>query len=302
MRRTPTSGLLAGLLLLSGCSAAPQPAPVPAAVSTPAPSPTRPVYTLAALGDSYTQGFASCGRPGDCPTSSWATGAEPRVDSLLQRLARARGARPDGHNLSVSGARVGALARQALRASATQADLVVVLVGVNDVCTGDADAMTRPEVFARELERAFGQLDRGLPDTPVLVLSVPDLGRMADLGRDVPAARAVWDRHLICQPVFGPAGDRTRTDGRRRAFDAVLERVCTRRARCTWDGGAVGAHRFGPEFLSADWFHPSAEGQRTLADLAEAALQRSPGRAAGPGGAAGASVGPAGVEPALGRP
>lgn len=292
MRRTRTSAALLGLLLLTGCAAA-----EPVDVATPSPRPTgsaspapQPVLTITALGDSYTQGFSSCGRPGDCPTTSWATGTDPRVRSLLQRLAGARGARPVGHNLSVSGARVGALTRQAVRAAATQADLVVVLVGVNDVCTSGVGTMTPVDRFRRELERAMTALDAGSSRAALLLLSIPDLGRMHDLGRDEPEARAVWARHGICPTVFGRDADRAATDARRTAFDDVLRQACLARPRCTWDDGALGALRFDASFLSPDWFHPSLAGQTAMAQVAEDALARGPG------------VGPAGVEPALGRP
>ncbi|MCW2607025.1 MAG: putative lipoprotein [Frankiales bacterium] len=270
MRPTRTSaGLLLAALLLAGCRGAEV-----RAEAGPAPTAAQDaVLTLAALGDSYTQGFSSCGRPGDCPTTSWATGTDRRVLSLVQRLARSRGVRPVGHNLSVSGARVGALQRQAVRAAATRADLVVVLVGINDVCTRAVDGMTPVPRFAAELERALTTLDSTSPQADLLVLSVPDLGRMADLGRDQPQARAVWARHDICPTVFGADADRAATDERRRAFDDVLAAACAARPRCTWDGGALARLRFGADFLSPDWFHPSLAGQTEIARIAEEALQ-----------------------------
>lgn len=276
MRPTRTSaGLLAVAALLTGCTAATPaagPPPSPSAGSaSPAP---RPVLTVAALGDSYTRGFGACGTPGDCPQASWATGGDARVDSLLRRLARARGAAPRAYDASVSGARAGALSRQAARVALVPADLVVVLIGVNDVCTRDVAAMTPVELFEEQVDRAFALLDRGSPQAAVLVLSVPDLGRMADLGRPVPQARRVWSRLGICPTVFGAAADRAATDARRRSYDTVLARLCARRTRCTWDGGLVGRDRFGRDFLAADWFHPSVAGQRRLADLAERALQQ----------------------------
>ncbi len=307
MRRTRTRALLLGGLLaalLTACSGAATPAavpvpPAPVLVATaPSAAPVRPVVTLAALGDSYTRGFSSCGRLGDCPTYSWATGTSTAVPSLLDRLVRPSRAVPVGHNLSVSGARVGALSRQALAAGLTGADLVTVLIGVNDVCRADLGAMTPVPQFRQELARAFSLLDRSAPSAALLVLSVPDLGRMADLGRDVPAARATWRRHDVCRPVFDRgrpprpgSADRRASDARRVAFDGVLQEACAARPRCTWDGGALAALRFGPEFLSPDWFHPSAAGQRQIAALAAGVLER-----------AGVAVGPAGVEPALGRP
>ncbi len=96
------AALLVGLLvgLLAGCAAggaaggATDPAPLarPSAAASTA-GPADDVLTVVALGDSYTQGFSSCGRPGDCPTWSWATGSAPQVDSLVRRLGRSRGVR-----------------------------------------------------------------------------------------------------------------------------------------------------------------------------------------------------------------
>jgi hypothetical protein len=52
------------------------------------------------------------------------------------------------------------------------------------------------------------------------------------------------------------------------AFNAILAEACARYQSCRSDGGAIYAHAVSPSDVSVlDYFHPSVEGQATLADI-----------------------------------
>lgn len=225
--------------------------------------------------DSITRAFAACDRGGDCVETSWATGTADDLDSHAQRLDVGD---PDGiHNLAVSGARVAGLADQVEAAVRVRPDYVTVLIGANDACTGDEAAMTPVGEFATTFAAALDTLVRGVPNTRVLVVSVPDLARLWEVGKDTPEVRGLWQSHGICQAMLANPTDtgadaqarRDRVRGRVQAYNAAMAAACARHAaQCRYDGNAVFDYRFGIEDVSAlDYWHPSRRGQATLARI-----------------------------------
>ena len=232
--------------------------------------------SMAALGDSITRAAAACDGPGDCPEASWSTGSLPGLDSHAQRLAVLRGDTVETHNLARSGAAVRDLGEQARRAVGTGADYVTVLIGGNDACAATESAMTPVDEFAADFGDALGALVTGLPDARVLVVSIPDVGRLWEVGRGEPSAVRVWEAGGVCPTLLagavevGGAAEERRARVRERvaAYNAAMEQACARHTNCRWDGGAVFAHPFGLDAVSGvDAWHPSAEGQEQLAEL-----------------------------------
>jgi lysophospholipase L1-like esterase len=231
---------------------------------------------MAALGDSITRAFAACGRGGDCVATSWATGTVQELDSHWQRLNV--DTRAGNHNLAVSGARVAGLASQARAAVQARPDYVTVLIGANDACAGNEEAMTSVEQFGAAFDQAIDVLVRGLPDARVLVLSVPDVARLWEVGKGRPDVRRVWDSYGICRSMLADPTDtsaaaqarRDRVRGRIQAYNAVMAATCARHApRCRHDGNAVFDYRFDLEHVSTvDYWHPSKRGQAALAQIA----------------------------------
>ncbi len=227
---------------------------------------------MAALGDSMTRAYAVCGGFGDCPEASWATGDRGGLDSHAQRLGLEGDA---ARNLAVSGATVSDLPEQARRAVEARVDYVTVLIGANDACAPDEAAMTPVAGFGRDFDAAMDILARGLPEATVLVVSVPDLLRLWAVGKDDPQVLARWDAG-VCQSMLADAGSeaedaRDRRDRVRRRvsdYNAAMDRSCRRHPRCRTDGGAVFAYDFSLGMVSElDYWHPSEEGQRTLAEV-----------------------------------
>ena len=237
--------------------------------------PPRP-QVMAALGDSITRAYAACGRAGDCVELSWATGTAEDLDSHAQRLDADERVR--SHNLAVSGAQVAGLASQVQAAVRARPDYVTVLIGANDACAPHEAAMTSVEEYTENFDRALDALVRGLPDARVLVLSIPDLARLWQVGKNQPNVRRVWATHGICQSMLADPTDhgagaqarRDRVRERTQAYNAAMAAACDRHEpQCRHDQSFVSDHRFSLDDVSpADYWHPSRQGQTTLADVA----------------------------------
>lgn len=231
---------------------------------------------MAALGDSITRAVAACDRGAECVETSWATGTAPGLGSHWQRLdVDDRGG---NHNLAVSGARVTGLPRQVQGAVRLRPNYVTVLIGGNDVCASDEAAMTSVEEFAGAFDAALDALVQGLPDARILVVSVPDLSRLWEVGKDRPDVRRVWESYGVCRSMLADPTDtsaaaqarRDRVRARVADYNAAMAAACDRHAaRCRHDGNAVFDHRFELDDVSTtDYWHPSAKGQATLARVA----------------------------------
>ena len=167
---------------------------------------------LTALGDSVTTGFGSCLVLVSCERNSWSTGDSLRVESLFRRL---RGDVPAlrANNRAVPGARAAGLADQARSAVRDKADLVTVLIGANDVCRGDVDAMTPTATFREQVDTALAVLRKGRPKARVLVVSIPDLYRLWAIGHTEKRAVRAWSRG-VCPALLADADvHRARRDG-----------------------------------------------------------------------------------------
>ncbi|UOE44330.1 GDSL-type esterase/lipase family protein [Agromyces larvae] len=281
-------GCLAAALLATTALAGCTPAEPPVATPTPTPtaaSPLEGIATLIAVGDSITLGVNACGELARCPAASWATGADPAVESLATRIGRATGVAPEASVVAGEGARMGDLVDDVPRIVADDPDLVAVLLGSNDVCAPSTDQMTSIDAFASAAEQVVGGLADALPDATVLVLSVPDLEQLWNLGRASDQAVGAWSRSPACRSLLGeprsdaPADVARRADVAARvdAFDAALADVCSTRENCVFDDGAVHATAFGVDDVShVDFFHPSVSGQRAIAEAAWDALTREP--------------------------
>lgn len=232
--------------------------------------------SLAAIGDSITRAFDACEVLADCPEMSWATGSDAAVSSLAHRLLGG-GADSGAWNLAESGARASDLPDQARRAAAREPDLVTVLIGANDACRSTVRAMTPVADFRADVAEAMEIVRAELPETQFYIASVPDLMRLWSEGSSYATARTIWNVADICPSMLGEPMARTAEADERREevrtrvqeYNAALRELCTADALCRHDAGAVFDYPFTPAELSDwDWFHPSREGQSTLAALA----------------------------------
>jgi lysophospholipase L1-like esterase len=232
--------------------------------------------SIAAIGDSITRGFDTCGLLTDCPEASWATGTDAEVESLAAQLL---GDNTSGRswNLAETGASVADLSAQARRAASHDPQLVTVLIGANDACASDVESMTSAADFEEDFAEAMDVLRTESPQTQIYVSSVPDLMRLWQEGSESMMARTVWGMANLCPSMLADAGNRSAgADARREAvrervqeYNQALAEVCASDELCRYDGGAVFDFEFTSNHLSEwDWFHPGEQGQRELAALA----------------------------------
>ena len=271
-RRSATIGLSLLALLLLACEGGAVGGPAP---SGPAHPPKDAPSSMVALGDSISNGFGSCLTLSPCLRNSWSTGEARGVNSHYRRIA-AQNKAMTGHarNLAVAGATSADLVGQATAAVNGPADYVTIMIGANDACRPAPDQMTGVRTFRGNVDRALAVLKQGQPKAKILIVSVPDVYRVWEVGHTNPVATRVWSLG-VCPSLLANPTSTADADAKRRAafrdrvedYDTQLAQACRAYgSRCRTDHGAVHAVAFSATMLSAaDFFHPNADGQTRLA-------------------------------------
>lgn len=230
---------------------------------------------MAAAGDSITVAYNSASY-GSFPQYSWSTGTAETLNSLLQRLQVASGTTITGINVAQVGANSSGLAGQVSAAITSQADYLTVEIGANDACTATVAAMTPVADYQARIKASLTQFHNAKADNRIFVASIPSLYRMWSLSKSKFAARLIWSSASVCQSMLANPTSTNATDENRRlavqarvdAYNAVLQQECSLLPRCTFDDYAVANYAFTSTHIStADYFHPSVEGQRVLATI-----------------------------------
>ena len=230
---------------------------------------------MAALGDSITAGFGSCLVPTTCPQNSWSTGDGSLVNSHYKRILAAHPAiRGNGHNFSAPKATSADLAGQVASAIKAKVDYVTILIGANDACHGTINQMTSVTTFRTRLDDALAALAKNLPQAKVLVVSIPDIYHLWEIGHANRAVTTVWSAG-ICPALLADPTSTAAPDVSRRAtfrsqiesYDSQLVAACAAyRAQCRDDKGAVHHATFTLNMINfVDFFHSNVDGQNALA-------------------------------------
>ncbi len=236
----------------------------------------------------------------DCPMNSWSTGTNPLVGSQLQRLeAMHPGSEVTAYNLAVSGARASGLLGQAENAATRNPDYVTIQIGANDAC---ASTPTPLATFRSQVAAAFATLVAANPKVYIQLSSIPDINRLHELFTSPPDPNALtrWAALNVCQGLLANPLSTEQADVDRRAafrlrviaYNEALADACGEFKRCRWDQNAVFNSSFttadvatvtntsglnifpfnvlpifgaGNANSTADYFHPSLQGQAQLA-------------------------------------
>lgn len=249
---------------------------------------TKPPRVMAALGDSITRGFNTAG-PGcptgpslDCPQNSWATGTNPAVDSVRERLDAISPQPLTAYNDAVSGAKAANLLAQAQLAASQDPDFVLIEIGANDAC---AETPTATATFREQVRSALQVLVSANKQVYIQLMSIPDINNLRTIFTEPPDPNALgrWEAFHVCQGLLAkPLSTEPVDEERREAFRAqviayneALAEVCAEFKRCIWDDYAVFNSGFTAADVAtlattptADYFHPSASGQALLAEAA----------------------------------
>jgi lysophospholipase L1-like esterase len=240
------AGLLATALMLSACGAA---AVVGGRPSASAPAPV--IY--AAIGASETYGIGA----GDRYRQAW-----PQVffNDVLPRSAVL-------YNFGIPGATTAqALHDEVPAAVAVHPTLVTVWLNVNDLIRGVSAAD-----YEAQLRQLLHSLRRG-GQTQVLVANTPDLGQLPAYRACLPNAPAGGPSCLIPDALVPTPQAVTATVD---AYNAAISQAAKQEGATLVDLHLNGAQiRQHPEWLSADGFHPSAQGYAVIAKLFEDAYRR----------------------------
>jgi lysophospholipase L1-like esterase len=237
--------------------------------------------SMASTGDSITRAFNTGVPFTDARRNSWSTGSRAYVWSHYRRiLASNPTILGRNHNDARSGAEMRELAGQMATVNTQHVDYVTVLMGANDACASSETAMTPVGEFRAQFQDAMATLSAGSPQVLVYVVSIPDIYRLWAILHDDPTARLVWRltgfcKSMLANPVStAPADEARRQRVRQRVIDynEALGSVCATYVMCRFDGNAVFNYPFARRHVSRrDYFHPSLEGQRALADVSWAA-------------------------------
>lgn len=269
---------------------------------------TKPPRVMAALGDSITRAYNSDG-PGcptgpalDCEKNSWATGTNPLVDSVRERLDAISPQPLTAYNDAVSGARAVNLLSQAQVAASHDPDFVLIEIGANDAC---ATTPTPTATFREQVRSALEVLVSANKQVYIQLMSIPDINQLRTIFTDPPDQNALlrWELFKVCQGLLADPLSTEQADEERRAafraqviaYNEALAEVCAEFKRCIWDDYAVFNSGFttadvatvvntgglpippfnqipvfgpGNANSTADYFHPSPAGQARLADAA----------------------------------
>jgi lysophospholipase L1-like esterase len=238
---------------------------------------TVPPDSMASTGDSITRAFNTGLLPfTDAPRNSWSTGSRTYVWSHYRRILAVNW-RIFGHNYNDarSGAKMRDLAGQMATVNAQHVDYVTVLMGANDACASSEAAMTPVADFRAQFTQAMETVTAGSPAALVYVVSIPNVYRLWQILHDNPSARLAWRLTGFCKSMLANPGSTAPEDEARRKrvrdriidYNEELATVCGRYVMCHFDGNAVFAYPFEPRHVSTrDYFHPSLEGQRALAE------------------------------------
>jgi hypothetical protein len=206
--------------------------------------------------------------------NSWATGTNPAVDSIYQRLA-AVDPTVRGHpvNAAAGGATASALVGQAtnaLRIVPNPQLVIIEIIGTDIRCDG-SDSKNYP-VFGRQVKAALDLMVRKAPHTTILLMSQP--GRPLQVSKAIIGTAGVpaWSGSDICSP-FDPnlrldIKHITTLTGIIEGYESELAKVCATVPECHTDNGRAAHFQVRASYYNYsnyDWHHFNVTGLAALA-------------------------------------
>jgi hypothetical protein len=286
-----TIALVGGGLALAGCvgSEPARSAKRDARASTSAASTSAAVPTwtkgypdsIAALGHSGATGENSDPRqPGvEVRENSWATGTNPKVDSVYLRILPHNPAiRGHNDNYAEAGADVQALAAQADRLLQRNPKPELILIQTIDAdvtCPLDREALS---VYRGKLTATLEKLGRGAPDSREFVAS--------QFGNPRTDARILTRKERASQGGTGPCDFMTpsgrvaptklvRLERAIHAYEAAVQAACGAVRQCTYGGDALARTINKRAYYSNDLNHFSIRGHARVAAAVWSAMLRA---------------------------
>jgi len=249
-------------------------------------APSTPAYTgypnsIAVLGHSGATGENSDPkRPGvEVRENSWATGTNPKVDSVYLRiLARNPAIRGHNDNYAEAGADIQALSAQADRLLERNPKPELILIQTIDAdvtCPLDPPALS---AYRGKLTTTLEKLERGTPDSREFVAS--------QFGNPRTDARILTRKERASQGGTGPCDFMTPSGGVApkklvrleraiHAYEAAVRTACGAVRQCMYGGHALARTIDKRAYYSNDLNHFSIRGHARVAAVVWSALQRT---------------------------
>jgi hypothetical protein len=219
----------------------------------------------------------------DARENSWATGTNPAVDSVYQRLV-AKSPEYTGHqfNLAADGADVTAMIGQAdYLAQVHPAPNIVLVEGVDDDIRCDTTDAQNYAPFQASFTTLLRSITKSAPTAKIYVLSSwTDVADYAKAISSLPSVVASNENDSPCAlfDVVGapvPAGIAYLQDLTDH-YDHALAVACAGFPNCHYDNGAMQHLAIGPADLTSDGENLSVTGLRKYADLVWATFFSGP--------------------------
>jgi lysophospholipase L1-like esterase len=281
MHVTRTAGaavLLSIAALIVGCEVPPA-STRPVSIATPTSPGAAPdeIASMIVIGHSGATGWNSePDRPGqDARYNSWASGNNPAVDSIYQRLLPTNPALTDhAVNQAVSGSKANDLDRQidTAFALAPKPDLILIQTVDNDIrCDGTDDSNYK--AFHDTLAAALSKLATQSPDAVILIVSSPwaTVTDYVSVVATLPGGKAQFAGTGPCD-LFDTSGRPARAHMRYQqdVIDKYLAQVaaaCKQVPTCHYDNGALAHLAIAAADLTTDYNHLNVTGQAKQAAL-----------------------------------
>ncbi len=268
------------VVLLAACSSQSDPGGPSTSTSgngsPPTASGSRFPSSIVVLGHSGTTGFDSdpAAPETDVVANSWATGTNPKIDSVYVRvLDRNPAVEGNVQNFGIDGSRVESLLDQEERAAAVTPtpDLVLVQSIDNDIRCDGTDARNY-EPYRKTLTDVMDALTRDMPNATIFFVS-----QWADVKEYRRVVSSINPWHLTgagpCDVVNADTG---KLDKQREAYlqgivddyFAIVGDVCGQYPNCQTDGGAMQRMRLQKSDLAEGLDHLSLTGLRKMAAIA----------------------------------
>jgi hypothetical protein len=280
--RSPGLALLLIGLIVSACGSASSPSSVASSSGSPVASAGQPLG-IAAIGHSGSTGYYSDPNQAgvDILANSWATGTNPQVQSIYQRML-ATDPSLQGHaiNIAVDGSNVDSLISQAtqLVERTPKPQLVLIQTIDNDQkCDGTDAANYGP--YRTKLTEALDTLAQALPDSRIFIVS-----QWADVKTYDRVVFALDPGHLAghgpCDTVNPTTMriDPAKEAGLQKLVDdywEIVTSVCAAHPTCKTDGGAMQRMDLKAQDLAPDYNHLSVAGHAKMAAMVWAVLSKS---------------------------
>ena len=206
--------------------------------------------------------------------NSWATGANPTVDSIYERLA-AVDPTLRGHtfNAAAGGATAAALvgqATKALRIVPNPRLVIIEIIGTDIRC--DGSARNNYPVFGQQVKAVLDLIAKKAPHTTILLMSQP--GRPLQVSKAILGTAGVraWSGSDICSP-FDPnlrldMKHITTLTGIIEGYESELTNVCATVPECHTDNGRATHFQVRASYYNYsnyDWHHFNVTGLAALA-------------------------------------